>query len=119
MSLKTIVQSIRAARHIDLILLIVLACVLGLLLYGGTDRSPAGKTDTEARLERLLEGMDGVGDVDAMISLDGDGNPVGAAVVAGGELGVRERLEIQSAIKALLDIDLQRIRVIGKGGSEG
>ena len=48
--------------------------------------------------------------------LDGDDHPVGAAVVTDRPLTVRATLEIQSAIQALLDIDLDRIRVIGMGG---
>lgn len=116
--MKSILESLRAARHIEVILLAVLIAALGLWMLGSANREPAG-TDVEARLERLIERIGGVGDVDVMISTDEDGHPVGAAVVAGGSLDVRTTLEIQSAIQALLDIDLQRIRIISRGGLIG
>ena len=115
--MKSLLESLRAARHIELLILIVLLAALALAMLGGARREPSGGTDVEARLEKLLGRMEGVGDVDVMISLDADGNPAGAAVVADGPLSVRATLEIQSAIQALLDIDLSRIRVIGRGGS--
>ena len=117
--MKSFIEGLRAARHIELILLIVLLAALGLLMISGLGGAPADRTDAEARLERLIERIEGVGDADVMISTDAEGNPVGAAVVVSGTLDVRARLEIQSAIQALLDIELKRIRVIGRGGLEG
>lgn len=114
--MKSLLESLRAARHIELLILIVLLAALALFMLGGAGRAPSGGTDAEARLEKLLGRVEGVGSVDVMISLDADGNPAGAAVVADGPLSVRATLEIQSAIQALLDIDLSRIRVIGRGG---
>jgi len=51
--------------------------------------------------------------------VDSDGKPSAAAVVAEELDDICVRLEIQSAIQALLDIDTNRIRVIGKGGWAG
>lgn len=114
--MKTIIESLRAARHIELLILIVLLAALALFMLGGARREPATGTALEARLEKLLKRIEGAGDVHVMISLDGDDRPVGAAVVTDRPLTVRATLEIQSAIQALLDIDLDRIRVIGRGG---
>lgn len=113
--MKSVVEYIRAARHIEVFVIVVLFAVLGLLLLNGTGK-PADRTDDEARLARLLEGIDGVIDVDVMIATDADGKPMGVAVVTGGQLDISARLQIQSAIQALMDIDLNRIRIIGKGG---
>lgn len=112
--MKAIVEALRGARHLEVLLALVLIAALGLLMFQGS-RTSADKTDVESRLERLLEGIEGVGDVDVMISMDDKETPVGAAVVASGKLGMRARLEIQSAIQALLDIETNRIRVIGRG----
>ena len=114
--MKSIFESLRAARHIELLILIVLLAALALFMLGGARREPAGGTDVEARLERLLKRIEGVEDVDVMITLGDDDRPAGAAVVSDRPLTVRATLEIQSAIQALLDIDLNRIRVIGRGG---
>lgn len=117
--MKSIIETIRGARFIELLLLIVVISALALVALGGGERGSTDKTDMESRLERLLERIDGVGDVDVMISTDGEGRPLGVAVVADKRLDVRARLEIQSAIQALMDIELQRIRVIGRGGIAG
>lgn len=117
--MKTLVESIRGARFIGLFLLVALLSALGLMLLNSGERGPSGGTELESRLERLLEGIDGVGDADVMITTDEQDRPVGVAVVVGGNLDVRTTLEIQSAIQALLDIDLKRIRIIGRGGLKG
>lgn len=114
--MRSIAEMIRGARHIELFILLLLVAALGLLLINNTGGNTGSRTDVEARLERLLHGIDGIGDVDVMISTDADGVPAGAAVVVGGRLDMSTRLEIQSAIQALLDIETNRIRIIGKGG---
>ena len=116
--MKSIFETLRGARHLELFILMLLLSALGLLLLNGSGANP-GRSSDEIRLERLLERIDGVGDAAVMIALDGDGKPVGAAVVAEGLTDVRARLEVQSAIQALLDIDIDRIRVIGRGGVSG
>lgn len=115
--MKAILESLRAARHIELILILVLLAALGLWAFRSPGNTLSNKTELELRIERLLEHMDGVGSVEVMVSVDADGNPAGAAVVVNDAISVRSRLEIQSAIQALLNIEAQRIRVIGKGGA--
>ena len=118
--MKSFMETLRGARRLELFILMILLSVLGLaLLNGACHNDDSGKAPDEVRLEQLLEHIDGVGDVDVMISMDEDGRPIGAAVVADGLDDIGVRLEIQSAIRALLDIDLNRIRIIGKGGTGG
>ena len=114
--MRSIIEGLRGARHIAIFACIVLISVLALTLTGGRSLERTAGNDLERRLEQLLEAIDGVGRVSVMISRDDAGRTVGVAVVARGRLDVRTRLEMQSAIRALLDIDLQRIRIIGKGG---
>lgn len=117
MPMKSIAEYFHAARHIELFILLLLLSALGLWLIGGAGGGTSAKTDAEARLERLLERVDGVRDVEVMISTDGEGKPMGVAVVAGGRVELSARLEMQSAIQALMDIDTSRIHIIGKGGT--
>ena len=117
--MKSFLETLRAARYLEWFLLVALLSLMGLMLLNHSGDSPSGKLPEEARLERLLERIDGVGDVDVMIATDNDGKPTAAAVVANGMDDIGTRLQIQSAIQALLNIDLSRIRVIGKGGWGG
>ena len=114
--MRSLLERLRAARHIELGALIVALAVLALVLTGsGSSGRDDSATSAERRLCRLLEQIDGVGKVSVMISEDG-----GGAVIVASELDdLRTALEIQSAAKALLNIDLNRIRVIGKRGSYG
>ena len=116
--MKAFLEALRGARYLEWFLLAAVLSALGLMLLnnpGGTSE----RLPEEVRLERLLERVDGVGDVDVMITVDNDGRPAAAAVVAKGLDDIGARLEMQSAIQALLDIDLNRIRIIGKGGWAG
>ena len=117
--MKSFLEALRGARYLEWFLLVALLSTLGLMLLRNTDAQPSAKLPEEVRLERLLERIDGVGDVDVMIAMDSDGKPSAAAVVAEGLDDICVQLEIQSAIQALLDIDTNRIRVIGKGGWAG
>lgn len=117
--MKSFLETLRGARYIEWFLLVVLLSALGLMLLNDAGGDRTDKLPEEIRLERLLERIDGVGKVDVMISLGENGKPTAAAVVAEGMDDIGVRLEIQSAIQALLGIDLNRIRVIGKGGWAG
>ena len=117
--MKSFLETLRGARYLEWFLLVVLLSTLGLMLLRNTGTQKTGKLPEEIRLERLLERIDGVGDVDVMIAMDDDGKPSAAAVVAEGMDDIGTRLEIQSTIQALLDIDLNRIRIIGRGGWAG
>lgn len=115
--MKSIAESLRGARHIELFIILLLVAALGLLMLNQADR-PSGGSDAESRLARLLKGMDGVKGAEVMISTDAEGNPVGVAAVVEGSVDMATRLEMQSAIQALMDIDARRIRIICKGGHD-
>ena len=69
-------------------------------------------TDLEKRLESILEGMNGVGDVNVMITLKEDESVEGVAVVAeGGDNAVIVR-NITEVVQALFDVDSHKIMVM-------
>ena len=119
--MKKLLETLRAARYFEVGLLIVALAALGLVWMNGhpSNGAEAG-TVMEQRLSHLLEQIDGAGKVSAMIAQDEDGNVVGAVIVASDLRSVRARLEIESAVQALLGIELEHIRVIsGRGGQGG
>ena len=116
--MKSFWEALRGARYLEWFLLAAVLSALGLMLLNSTGDT-SDRLPEEVRLERLLERVDGVGDVDVMITVDDGGKPVAAAVVAKGLDDIGTRLQIQSAIQALLDIEPNRIRIIGKGGWTG
>lgn len=114
--MRRFLERLRAARYVEIGVLLVALALLGLALAtAALPAGDAGATDMERRLCRLLEGIDGVGRVRVMIAEDGGG----AVIVASQLDDVRTALQVQLAAKALLDIDLDRICVIGRRMSFG
>lgn len=113
--MRALFERLRAARHVELGLLVAALAVLGLMFYnaGGADES----TELERRLERLLRQIDGAGHVSAMVAQDADGAVTGAVIVADGLDDARTLIDLQSAVKTLLGVELDRVCVIGKGGA--
>ena len=109
--MKSLWESLRRARHIELIAAIVALALLALILTGIGRDAPEAGSDAERRLERLLEKIDGVGRVHVMIA---DG---GAVVVCERLDGLRAELAVRSAVRTLLDIDNDRIQIIGGVGA--
>ena len=118
--MRKIFESLRAARYIELGLLLILLALLGLTLLNGTEpRVHSESTELERRLVSVLEEIDGAGRVSVMITQTEDGVITGAVIVADGLDSVRTSLAIQNAVRTLLDVDLDRVCVISrKGGPE-
>lgn len=69
-------------------------------------------TELERRLEAILEGMEGVGNVNVMITLQKDDTVEGVAIVAeGGDNAVTVR-NITEVVQALFYVDSHKIKVI-------
>lgn len=120
--MRRLLDALGGARGAGLFALVALAALMGLLMIkpGGTsNRADGEETALERRVEAILECIDGVGEVDVMIAQDDSGAAVGAVVVAEGVGDVRAWLEVQSAVQALLALDAESIRVIGKNGLGG
>lgn len=113
-------ERLRGARRIELFAALALAALIALLLLkGGSSGSEVEKTELESRVERILSRMEGVGEVSAMITEDEAGGVRGALIVAGelDEVGVYLRL--QRAVAALLEVEVDKIEIIGRAGSIG
>ena len=119
--MKPLLERLRGARHIEWFAALVLLTLLALALTGGRAAlSPKNQgSSLERRLEAILSRIDGVGRVSVMIAEDEQGTPVGAVIVAEGLTEVRPALEVQAAVRTLLGIEENRIRVIGRHGSFG
>ena len=78
--------------------------VAALALLAGGGLNDNGASPLEARLERVLESVEGAGDVRVMV-LEGDGGVSGVLVVAEGAKDVAVRLRLQSAVCTLLGIE--------------
>ena len=108
--MRALWENLRAARYIEIGILLAVLAALGLMLTGGRTDDTIAATEPERRLCRLLEQIEGVGKVSVMISEDG-----GGAVIVASELDDwRTALEIQSAARAVLNVELDRVCVIGK-----
>ncbi len=117
--MRPLLERLRGARRIEWFAALVLLALLALALTGSRLANPAndGKSDLERRLEGILSRIDGVGQVSVMITVDGEGKPIGAVIVDRELEGVRPALELQAAVRTLLDIDGSRVRVIGRQDS--
>lgn len=113
-------ERLRGARRIEALALLALVALLALLLLrmgGGT--STQQKTDVEARLERMLSAIEGAGRVRAMVTQDADGDVTGALIVADGLDDVRTYLSLERAVTTLLQLDAERVTIIGRDGAFG
>ena len=113
-------DKLRGARRAELFAALALLALFALLLMGkdGAGGGP-GKTELEARMERILSGIDGAGRVSVMVTEDADGRVAGALVVAEGLEDARTYLNLQSAVAKLLELELDRIEIIGRDGRFG
>lgn len=111
---------IRGARHVGLFAALALVALLLLILLGQKGpQSDGERTALEARLERVLSGIDGAGTVRAMVSEDDAGRATGAVIVAPEAEDVRTYLSLQAAVSKLLALEVDRIEIICKGGRFG
>lgn len=69
-------------------------------------------TDLEKRLVRILEGMEGVGDVAVMITFSEDEMVEGVAIVAEGGGDAVVIRNITEVVEALFDVETHKIKVI-------
>lgn len=89
------------------------AAVVGCLLLGTGESSPAASTQEEARIARVLSAMEGAGQVDVAIFYEsGDAAiPCGVVVVADGAQDVAVRLQLSRAVETLLGVNPAQVDV--------
>ena len=117
--MKALINHLKAARHIEFFAALIVLALIAMLFLNAQDTPTESASPLEQRLERLLSSMDGAGRVRVMVTEGDDGHIAGVVVVAEGLDSVRTALEMQSAVKTLLDIDTSRVQIIGRGGSYG
>ena len=102
----------------DLWLYVALAAAAALcLLLGLGGSAPAGQTDEEARLARVLSAMEGAGQVEVEVFYGAeDAAPCGAVVVAEGADSVAVRLQLTRAVCTLLGLEAEQVDIFKLGG---
>lgn len=99
-------------NHLLIFLLVGVLLLVIAIPTGETQMKSEENTDLEQRLESILEGMNGVGNVNTMITLKEDDSVEGVAVVAeGGDNAVIVR-NITEVVQALFDVDSHKIKVM-------
>lgn len=109
-------ERLRSARGFGALAAVALAALLALLLMQSGGPSASTGTQLEARLERILAPIVPNGRVRAMVREDGEGNVVGAVVVAEKLEDVATRLALEDAVTTLLQIDSAQVEIISWGG---
>ena len=72
------------------------------------------ETDTERRLQILLQQMQGVGEVHTMITYKDDKQVVGMVIIADGGGDAVVVRNLTEVVRALFDVDSHKIKVIEK-----
>lgn len=114
------IEKLRGARKIEVFAAIVVIALLALQWMNTAAISPSGeKSELEVRLESILTQIEGAGRVDAMITQQENGVVTGALIVAEGADDIKTYLNLQNAVKTLLNIDLSQIRIINRAKKYG
>ena len=106
-------ERLRAAPKVGVFAGVALAAVLALLLAKPGGEGDAARSPLERRLERILSGIEGVSDVRVMVTEGENGAVDGVLIVCGHMDGLRAGLRVQRAVQALLNLELDRISVMG------
>lgn len=118
---SSVLKKIRGIKNIRLIAAIFIIAV-ALIIYSNVaaDRAAsdrmAGAPETsmdsdESRLAGILEGLEGVGRVEAMITRGEDDEVVGIIVIAEGAEDIATRLRLLSAVTTAMGVDKQIVNV--------
>lgn len=118
---SALLKKIKGMKNIRLIAAIFIIAV-ALLIYSsvatnnavrdasGTE-SAYGMDQEESRLASVLEGLEGVGRVQTMITRGGDDEIVGVIVIAEGAEDIGVRLRLLSAVTTAMGVDKQIVNV--------
>lgn len=113
------------------LLVLVLAIPNGDISVGETKGTSqiVGQSELETQLERVLSVMEGVGEVDVMITVESTGNSLfgessntqkvcGVVIVAEGAGNSIVEARISNAVKALFSIDAHKISIVKRAMQE-
>lgn len=118
---SSVLKKIRGIKNIRLIAAIFIIAV-ALIIYSNVaaDRAAADRTagapetsmdSDESRLAGILEGLEGVGRVETMITRGEDNEVVGIIVIAEGAEDIATRLRLLSAVTTAMGVDKQIVNV--------
>lgn len=118
---SNVLKKIRGIKNIRLIAAIFIIAV-ALIIYSNVaaDRAAADRTagapetsmdSDESRLAGILEGLEGVGRVETMITRGEDDEVVGIIVIAEGAEDIATRLRLLSAVTTAMGVDKQIVNV--------
>ncbi len=111
-SIWKIFQGKWSKNHLLIFLLIGILLMVIAIPTGENQMRNEENTELERRLEAILGGMEGVGNVNVMITLQKDDSVEGVAIVAeGGDNAVIVR-NITEVVQALFHVDSHKIKVI-------
>ena len=112
--MNRIASWIKERKKLILVIALIVLLVAVVYLFFGTDSdgssASVSKTDTEIKLEALLEAIDGVGDVEIMITTDDDGI-AGVVIVCEGASSIMVRNDILNAVSTALNINKNIIAI--------
>ena len=118
---SSVLKKIRGIKNIRLIAAIFIIAV-ALIIYSNVaaDRAASDRTagapetsmdSDESRLAGILEGLEGVGRVETMITRGEDDEVVGIIVIAEGAEDIATRLRLLSAVTTAMGVDKQIVNV--------
>jgi len=107
-----IIARFRGARRIEIYILFIISAIIILLALNGETGQRNDKLEIEKRLEAILSDINGVEKINVMITRQEDEKVVGVLIVTRGIDRIQTQLEIQNAVKTLLDVELSKIKII-------
>lgn len=108
--MKRLLDALKSAHRIELLIIAAMLCVLLVLGMGYPRGDTNLRSDAERRMERILSRIEGAGKVSVMLAEQED-RYLGCVVAAeGGD--VKTMLELQRAVQALTDLELERIEIV-------
>ena len=118
---SSVLKKIRGIKNIRLIAAVFIIAV-ALIIYSNVaaDRAASDRTagapetsmdSDESRLAGILEGLEGVGRVETMITRGEDDEVVGIIVIAEGAEDIATRLRLLSAVTTAMGVDKQIVNV--------
>ena len=117
--MKRLMEALRSARKIEVLLITAVLCIMFLLYIGDGGRQSGQEASTEEiQMQQLLSRIEGAGEVSVMLARNEKGEAAGAVVVAQGADDIRVVLELQRSVHALTGLDLEHIEIVksGEGG---
>ncbi|MCD7728435.1 MAG: hypothetical protein LUI60_00790 [Clostridia bacterium] len=112
MNKRTVSDYIREKKKLILIILLVLLLAVTVYLFFGDteEQSAVTQTETEAKIAAVLSVMDGVGDVEVVIT-EAEGAVTGVVVVCEGADSILVRNNILNAVSTALNINKNLIAI--------